>query len=140
MSSIPSDLLHLLQERGFVHQCTDAERLGKTLSQGSVSPYLGFDATADSLYVGHLQGLMLMRWMQRAGQNPIMLVGGATTLIGDPSSRDTSRPILDEPSVAANIAGISTAFTRYLGRNVQVVDNAAWLNGLGYLEFLGKTG
>lgn len=139
-STASSDLLHLLQERGFVHQCTDATGLGVALGAGPLTAYLGFDATADSLHVGHLQGLMLMRWLQRAGHRPLMLVGGATTRIGDPSFRDTSRPLLDAAGIAANTAGIRGAFTRYLGDDVMVVDNADWLDGLGYLDFLGTVG
>ena len=140
MSTSPSSLLHLLQERGFIHQCTDATGLGVALGARPLTAYLGFDATADSLHVGHLQGLMLMRWLQRAGHRPLMLVGGATTRIGDPSFRDTSRPLLDAVGIAANIAGIRGAFTRYLGPDVTVVDNADWLDGLGYLDFLGQVG
>lgn len=139
------DVFHLLEERGFIHQCTDADGLRRTLASGARSIYLGFDGTADSLHVGHLQGLMLMRWMQRAGHRPILLMGGATTRIGDPSFRDTSRPMLDAATIAANFRGISTAFTRYLRMDdsadgALVVDNAEWLDGLGYLDFLGQVG
>lgn len=140
MSKVSSDLLQLLQERGFVHQCTDATGLGVALGAGPLTAYLGFDATADSLHVGHLGGLMLMRWLQRAGHRPLLLVGGATTRIGDPSFRDTSRPVLGDAAIAANIAGIKSAFTRYLGPDAQVVDNADWLDGLGYLDFLARVG
>ena len=137
-SDLP-DLLQLLQERGFIHQCTDATGLRHALAR-PLTAYLGFDATADSLHVGHLQGLMLMRWLQRAGHRPMLLIGGATTRIGDPSFRDTSRPVLDAAAIDANIAGIKGAFTRYLGPDVSVVDNAEWLDGLGYLDFLGQVG
>lgn len=140
-----SDVFHLLEERGFIHQCTDADSLRRTLTDSARSAYIGFDATADSLHVGHLQGLMLMRWLQRAGHRPILLIGGATTRIGDPSFRDTSRPMLDAAAIAANIRGISSAFARYLkadnGPNAAlVVNNADWLDGLGYLDFLGRVG
>lgn len=135
-----SDLLHLLEERGFVHQCTDADGLRQAFAAGPVTAYLGFDATADSLHVGHLQGLMLMRWLQRAGHTPLLLIGGATTRIGDPSFRDSSRPLLDADAIAANMRGIGSAFQRYLGDAVPVVDNADWLDGLGYLEFLSTVG
>lgn len=138
--STTSDVLDLLQERGFIHQCTDVAGLRQSMARAPVTAYLGFDATADSLHVGHLQGLMLMRWLQRAGHTPMLLIGGATTRIGDPSFRDTSRPVLDDASIAANIDGIRSAFTRYLGPDVPVVDNAEWLDGLGYLDFLGKVG
>ncbi|NMF86947.1 tyrosine--tRNA ligase [Aromatoleum petrolei] len=140
-----SDIFHILEERGFIHQCTDAEGLRRMLATGSRRAYLGFDATADSLHVGHLQGLMLMRWLQRAGHRPIMLVGGATTRIGDPSFRDTSRPLLDEATIAANIDGITGTFARYLRMDdgpsgALVVNNADWLDGLGYLDFLSRVG
>ncbi|MGR1221234.1 tyrosine--tRNA ligase [Metapseudomonas otitidis] len=142
MNTTP-DLLVLLQARGFVHQCTDLEGLRQHLAQGPVSLYLGFDATADSLHVGHLQGLMLMRWMQRFGHHPILLIGGATTRIGDPSFRDESRPMLSEAQIQANIAGITSAFGRYVDLDApgaRVVDNAEWLDGIGYLAFLNQVG
>ncbi|MFT4173907.1 MAG: tyrosine--tRNA ligase, partial [Rhodocyclaceae bacterium] len=140
-----SDLFHVLEARGFIHQCTDADGLRRALAAARVSTYLGFDATADSLHVGHLQGLMLMRWLQRFGHRPILLIGGATTRIGDPSFRDSSRPLLDEATIARNIAGIGSAFTRYLTMgegpsDARVVNNADWLDGLGYLEFLNRVG
>ena len=102
------DLLNVLEERGFVHQCTDTNGLRAKFSGESVCAYLGFDATADSLHVGHLQGLMLMRWLQRAGHRPILLIGGATTRIGDPSFRDSSRPLLSDEAIAENTRGISS--------------------------------
>ncbi|MBC7285772.1 MAG: tyrosine--tRNA ligase [Hoeflea sp.] len=110
-----------------------------------MTAYLGFDATADSLHVGHLQGLMLMRWLQRAGHRPILLIGGATTRIGDPSFRDSSRPMLDAATISANIQGISSTFPRYLtfdggANDALVVNNAEWLDGLSYLEFLDQVG
>ncbi|MEG0044210.1 MAG: tyrosine--tRNA ligase, partial [Massilia sp.] len=98
--SIPIDLLDVLQERGFIHQCTDVAGLRHAMAT-PITAYLGFDATADSLHVGHLQGLMLMRWLQRAGHHPLLLIGGATTRIGDPSFRDTTRPVLDGPAIDA---------------------------------------
>lgn len=140
MSGNTSDLLLLLQERGFVHQCTHEDELRLTLAGGPITTYLGFDATADSLHVGHLQGLMLMRWLQRFGHKPLLLIGGATTRIGDPSFRDTSRPVLDEETIQSNITSIRSAFDRFLGTDAPVVNNADWLDGLGYLEFLDKVG
>ena len=139
------DLFHLLEGRGFIHQCTDSDGLRAALAAGPLTAYLGFDATADSLHVGHLQGLMLMRWLQRTGHRPILLIGGATTRIGDPSFRDSSRPMLDEAAIAANIAGISSAFRRYLAmdgspQGALVVNNSDWLDSLGYLDFLNLVG
>ena len=143
MSFEHNDLIGHLQARGFIHQSTDLEGLRAHLTEGPRTFYLGFDATADSLHVGHLQGLMLMRWLQKAGHRPILLIGGATTRIGDPSFRDESRPILDEAQIQANIAGITRTFDRYLhlceGAGL-VVDNAQWLDGIGYLKFLDQVG
>lgn len=145
MNKPQQDLLHLLEERGFVHQITDRDGLGQALNNGPVTAYLGFDATADSLHVGHLQGLMLMRWMQRAGHPILLLIGGATTRIGDPSFRDSSRPVLNDAQIAQNMSGIAKAFTTYLevgdtDGQARVVDNAEWLDGLGYLNFLNTVG
>lgn len=139
------DLFRLLEERGFIHQCTDCDGLRAALADSPLTAYLGFDATADSLHVGHLQGLMLMRWLQRAGHRPILLIGGATTRIGDPSFRDSSRPMLDEATIETNMEGIRSAFRRYLTMDAGpqgafVVNNADWLDGLGYLDFLGRVG
>lgn len=142
-SSEHNDLIGHLQARGFIHQSTDLEGLRAHLGERPRTFYLGFDATADSLHVGHLQGLMLMRWLQKAGHRPILLIGGATTRIGDPSFRDESRPILDEAQIQANIAGITRTFDRYLQIGAgtgQVVDNAQWLDGIGYLQFLDQVG
>lgn len=143
MNDTQDRLIDHLQARGFIHQSTDLEALRTHLATGSRTIYLGFDATADSLHVGHLQGLMLMRWLQKAGHRPILLIGGATTRIGDPSFRDESRPILSEAQIQANIAGITRTFGRYLnlgeGAGV-VVDNAQWLDGIGYLQFLDQVG
>lgn len=137
------DLLAVLEERGFIHQCTDHAGLRQALAEGPLTCYLGFDATADSLHVGHLQGLMLLRWLQRAGHPVLLLIGGATTRIGDPSFRDSSRPLLDATQIARNIDGIRSCFARYLqldGHLGQLVDNAEWLDGLGYLAFLEQVG
>lgn len=145
MPATSPDLLDQLSARGFIHQCTDLDGLRQALNQGPQTFYLGFDATADSLHVGHLQALMLMRHLQRAGHQPILLIGGATTRIGDPSFRDSSRPVLTEAQIQQNIAGITGCFARYIelgdapnaGR---VVDNADWLDGIGYLQFLSEVG
>lgn len=135
--SVPThqqDLIALLEERGFVHQCTDRDGLAAHLAAGPATAYLGFDATADSLHVGHLQGLMLMRWLQKAGHRPLLLIGGATTRIGDPSFRDSSRPILTEAQIQANIDGIARVFSRYVElHDDSLVNNAEWLDGVGYL-------
>ncbi|MDX4006704.1 tyrosine--tRNA ligase [Pseudomonas aeruginosa] len=142
--SVPThqqDLIALLEERGFVHQCSDRDGLAAHLAAGPATAYLGFDATADSLHVGHLQGLMLMRWLQKGGHRPLLLIGGATTRIGDPSFRDSSRPILTEAQIQANIDGIARVFSRYVElHDDSLVNNAEWLDGVGYLEFLDRVG
>lgn len=143
--AVDTDLLNLLEARGFVHQCTAADELRAALRRGPLTAYIGFDATADSLHVGHLQGLMLMRWLQHAGHRPLLVLGGATTRIGDPSFRDSSRPLLDEATIAANMRGIAGAFGRLLTlgdgpADARVVNNADWLDGLGYLDFLDRVG
>ena len=145
MPSNTFDLLDQLAARGFIHQSTDLDGLRLALSQGPITFYLGFDATADSLHVGHLQALMLMRHLQHAGHKPILLIGGATTRIGDPSFRDSSRPVLTEAQIQHNITGITGCFARYiqLGDGPSdglVVDNADWLDGIGYLQFLDQVG
>jgi len=141
----PQDPIQFLQERGFIHQSTDLDGLREHLQQGCATIYLGIDATADSLHVGHLQGLMVMRWLQRFGHRPILLIGGATTRIGDPSFRDESRPMLSEAQIQHNIAGICETFARFVhmgptGNDGLVVDNADWLDGIGYLQFLNQVG
>lgn len=145
MSNATPDLLDSLDARGFIHQCTDLDGLRQALNAGPITFYLGFDATADSLHVGHLQALMLMRHLQRAGHKPILLIGGATTRIGDPSFRDSSRPMLSEAQIQHNIAGITGCFARYIRlgdgpSDGMVVDNAAWLDSIGYLQFLNEVG
>lgn len=145
MSNTTDDLLSQLDARGFIHQSTDLDGLRQALKAGPVTFYLGFDATADSLHVGHLQALMLMRHLQQAGHRPLLLIGGATTRIGDPSFRDSSRPMLTEEQIATNIAGISQVFARYLRvgdgpADASVVNNADWLDGVGYLQFLNEVG
>lgn len=146
MNTTNTDLFELLTERGFVQQCTNEVALREKLAQGPLTAYLGFDATADSLHVGHMQGLMLMRWLQKAGHRPLLLVGGATTRIGDPSFRDSSRPMLSAGAIEDNIRGISQVFPRFVAigtpsaSSAKVVDNAEWLDGLGFLNFLSEVG
>src|SRR6266704_4424018 len=100
--------------RGFLHQCTDLEALDQRLSAGMVSGYIGFDATADSLHVGSLVGIMLLRRLQQAGHRPIVLMGGGTTKVGDPSGKDESRRLLSDADIAANVAGIQSAFGKFV--------------------------
>jgi tyrosyl-tRNA synthetase len=113
-TSYQSDLLRLLGERGYIHQATDAGALDQLAARQTVSGYIGFDATAPSLHIGSLVQIMMLRRMQQAGHKPIVLMGGGTTRIGDPSGRDESRKMLTDEAIEANIAGIRTVFERLL--------------------------
>lgn len=140
-----STFLRVLSERGFIHQCTDWAALDAAFSGGRVTAYIGFDATADSLHVGHLLSIMALRWLQRTGHRPVVLMGGGTSRIGDPSFRDTSRPLLDDAQIAQNIAGIRNVFARLLTfgdgpTDALMVNNADWLDDLGYITFLRDFG
>jgi len=136
--------MQTLSERGFLYQCTDEEGLDKAASDGVVTGYIGFDCTAPSLHVGSLVQIMMLRHLQRAGGRPIVLLGGGTTKIGDPSMKDKTRPILTDELIEFNKSGIRTVFDKFLdfdGPNAAImVDNADWLDGLGYIEFLRKVG
>jgi tyrosyl-tRNA synthetase len=140
-----SDFLRTLFERGFIHQCTNLAGLDERLRQGPLVAYNGFDLTADSLHVGHLIPIMMLRWLQRFGHKPIVLMGGGTTRIGDPSFRDHSRPILEAEQIAHNLAGVRRVFGKLLSfgdaaPDAVIVDNAEWLNRLGFIEFLRDCG
>jgi len=145
MPQAQSPFLTTLAERGFVHQCTDLTALDETLRSGPIAAYVGFDATADSLHTGHLLPIMTLRWLQKSGHKPIILIGGGTTRIGDPSFRDTSRPLLDDAQIAYNIGGLKRVFSQYLTfgdgpTDAVIVDNADWLGPLRYLPFLRDVG
>ena len=145
MTAFKSDFLRVLDERGYIHQCTDPEGLDAAASAGVVSAYIGFDATADSLHVGSLMQIMLLRRLQQAGHRPIVVMGGGTTKVGDPSGKDESRRLLTEAEIAANIAGIKRAFERFLHfgngpTDAIMVDNADWLDKLEYIPFLREVG
>ena len=132
--------------RGFVHQCTDEAALDALLAAGKPVPaYIGFDCTADSLHVGSLVPIMLLRWYQKCGHKPIVLLGGGTTKVGDPSGKDESRQILDDEQIAANMAGIRRVFERFLTfgdgpTDAVMANNADWLDALGYIAFLRDVG
>ena len=137
------DLLTEFEARGLVHQSTDATALRDWLSTPGRRVYAGFDPTADSLHVGHLVALMLLRRVARAGHEPVALVGGATGMIGDPSGRSEERNLLSPDELAANIAGVERQIRGVLataGDRVHVVNNADWMRGVGYLEFLRDVG
>ena len=152
-SSAPfrSDFLHAAQERGYIHQVTDAAALDAKLREGVVTAYVGFDCTADSLHVGHLLSIMLMRLLQRTGHRPLALIGGGTTKIGDPSGKDEARQLLTEEVIEANKAGIRRSFDRFLDfgpgkasggkpSDAVMLDNAEWLDELRYIPFLRDVG
>ncbi|MCA6333819.1 MAG: tyrosine--tRNA ligase [Phenylobacterium sp.] len=140
-----SDLLRTLQARGYIHQITHPEELDAAAAAGRVTGYIGFDATAPSLHVGSLLQIMMLRRMQQAGHKPIVLMGGGTTKVGDPTDKDQSRPLLTEERIQANIDSIKTVFARFLTfgdgpTDAVLVNNADWLDRLGYVEFLRNYG
>ena len=138
-----SDLLETLHARGFIHQCTDAAGLDALAASERITGYIGFDLTAQSLHVGNLTGIMMLRWLQKCGHRPIVLLGGGTTKIGDPSGKDEARQMLSADQIAANKASIGAVFGRFLDfgeDGALFVDNDDWLNGLGYIEFLRDYG
>ena len=142
-ASLRSEFLRTLVERGYVHQCTDLEGLDAAAADGRITGYIGFDATADSLHVGSLVQIMLLRHMQRTGHRPIVLMGGGTTKVGDPSGKDKSRQLLSAQRIESNIAGIRRVFERFLAfedDSVLMVDNADWLDALHYIPFLREYG
>lgn len=109
-----SDFLRVMIERGYLADCTDYQGLDEALSQGVVTAYIGYDATAASLHVGHLLNVMMLRWLQRTGHRPITLMGGGTTKVGDPSFRADERPLLSPAQIDANIADMKQVFAKYL--------------------------
>ena len=140
-----SSLLRLLDERGYIHQLTDAEALDALAERETITGYIGFDATAPSLHVGSLVQIMLLRRLQQAGHKPIVLMGGGTTKVGDPTGRDDMRRILTDEDIATNIAGIRKVFERFLTfgdgpTDAIIVDNADWLDRLEYIPFLRDVG
>jgi tyrosyl-tRNA synthetase len=145
MSAFQSDLLKLLDERGYIHQLTDAAGLDSLAGKQVVTGYIGFDATAPSLHVGNLVSIMLLRRLQQAGHRPIVLMGGGTTKVGDPSGKDESRKLLGEDDIQANIAAIRRNFEPFLSfgdgpTDAVMLNNADWLDGLEYLPFLRDVG
>src|SRR6476619_2691468 len=145
MTSYNSSLLKLLDERGYIHQVTDAEALDVLAQKEVVSAYIGFDATAPSLHVGSLVQIMLLRRLQQTGHRPIVLMGGGTTKIGDPSGKDESRQLLSAEKIDENIVGIRRVFERFLTfgdgpSDAVMVNNADWLDTLEYIQFLRDVG
>jgi tyrosyl-tRNA synthetase len=145
MSEPKSEFLRDFIARGYLHQCTDLDALDALAREGRITGYIGFDATADSLHVGSLVQIMLLRRLQQAGHRPIVLMGGGTTRIGDPSGKDESRKLLSDADIDGNIAGIRQVFDRFLsfgegGSDAVMVNNADWLDQLAYIPFLRDFG
>ncbi|THH38843.1 tyrosine--tRNA ligase [Aliishimia ponticola] len=140
-----SDFMSVMMERGFLADCTDYQALDDALTDGVVTAYIGYDATAQSLHVGHLMNIMVLRWLQKTGHKPITLMGGGTTKVGDPSFRSDERPLLGPEQIDANIDGMKQVFAKYLDygdgdTHALMLNNAEWLDGLNYLEFLRDIG
>ncbi|WP_112309147.1 tyrosine--tRNA ligase [Pseudogemmobacter bohemicus] len=140
-----SEFLRVMFERGFVADCTDYQALDEALIRGVVPAYIGYDATAASLHVGHLMNIMVLRWLQKTGHKPITLMGGGTTKVGDPSFRSEERPLLTPEKIDENIAGMGRVFAKYLDysdapNGAIMLNNAEWLDNLNYLDFLRDIG
>jgi tyrosyl-tRNA synthetase len=150
MTAFRSDLLNVLSERGFIHQLTDADALDARAAKGRITAYTGFDATADSLHIGSLVQIMMLHWLQETGHRPIVLMGGGTTKIGDPSGKDEGRQLLSDETIASNIAGIRKNFEPFMrfagglgaggGNDALLVNNADWLDELKYIPLLRDIG
>ncbi len=145
MPGFKSDFMNVLHERGYVHQCTDAAALDDRAANGIVTAYIGFDCTADSLHVGSLLQIMLLRRLQMTGHRPIVLMGGGTTKVGDPSGKDSARQLLSDAQIAANMAGIRSVFEKFLSfgdgpADAAMANNADWLDSLAYVDFLREYG
>ncbi|WP_395709785.1 tyrosine--tRNA ligase [Reyranella sp.] len=145
MAGFKSDFMRVVHERGMVHQCSDSARLDELLSTATRTAYIGFDCTADSLHVGHLLQIMLLRWWQRTGHKPIALMGAGTTKVGDPSGRDETRQLLTPQQIDANMASIRKSFANYLqfgdgSTDAVMANNADWLDTLLYIPLLRDVG
>jgi tyrosyl-tRNA synthetase len=145
MSTYTSDFLNILSSRGYIHQCSDAAGLDALAAKGDVTAYIGFDCTAPSLHVGSLVQIMLLHWLQQTGNKPIVLMGGGTTRVGDPSGRDESRKLLTVEDIENNKRGIQNVFEKLLkfgnGKTDSfMVDNAEWLTKLNYIDMLRDIG
>lgn len=138
-----SEFLTVMVERGYLADCTDMQALDDALIEGPVTAYIGYDATAASLHVGHLLNIMMLRWFQKTGNRPITLMGGGTTKVGDPSFRSEERPLLTPDAIQSNIDGMQQVFARYLDYDdsgAMMLNNAEWLDNLNYLDFLRDIG
>jgi len=147
-TNVKSDFLRVMLERGYIHQCTDLDALDEKMGAGPVTAYVGFDCTADSLHIGHMVSIMMLRWLQKTGHRPIVLIGGGTTKVGDPSGKDEARQLLTEDQINANIAGIRRCFDAYVtfgdgssgSDGAILANNADWLDELRYIPLLRDIG
>ncbi|MGP0089841.1 MAG: tyrosine--tRNA ligase [Xanthobacteraceae bacterium] len=145
MSAYKSEFLRILTSRGFIHQVSEPDALDALAASGRVTAYIGFDCTAPSLHVGSLVQIMMLHWLQQTGHRPIALMGGGTTRVGDPSGKDESRKLLTEEMIDHNLAGIRAVFNKFLRfgdgpDDALMANNADWLNGLNYINFLRDVG
>jgi tyrosyl-tRNA synthetase len=145
MPEYKSDFIQTLTERGFLHQCTDIDALDKRASEGTITAYVGYDATADSLHIGNLVSIMMLHWLQKTGHRPIVLMGGGTTKVGDPSGKDETRQLLTDEKIAGNIASIRQTFDSFVSfgdgdGDATLVNNADWLDALEYIPMLREIG
>lgn len=145
MAKYASEFMQVMQERGFIHQCTNAEVLDARLKKDRVVAYSGFDCTAPSLHVGSLIQIMLLRWFQKCGHKPIVLLGGGTTKVGDPSGKEESRKLLSPQEIESNLASLQGVFEQFLSfgssaTSALTANNAEWLDGLKYIDFLRDVG
>jgi len=145
MAHYQSEFLHVLDERGFLHQCTDYAALDALAASHALTGYIGFDATARSLHVGSLIQIMMLHWLQQTGHRPIALMGGGTTKVGDPTGKDTQRALLADADIRANLESIRGVFAKFLRfgpgpTDAIMADNDEWLSRLGYVEFLRDYG
>ncbi|MDE0781313.1 MAG: tyrosine--tRNA ligase [Alphaproteobacteria bacterium] len=145
MTTHKSEFIQTLVERGFLHQCTDLENLDARAAKGVVTAYVGYDATADSLHIGNLVSIMMLHWLQQTGHQPIVLMGGGTTKVGDPSGKDETRQLLTDDKINANINSIRQTFDSFLNfgngaHDAIIVNNATWLDELAYIPLLRDIG
>lgn len=145
MSAYKSDFMNIMQERGFIHQCSDEKGLDDLAAKNEVIAYVGYDCTAPSLHIGNYLTMMMLHWLQVSGNKPVTLVGGGTTMVGDPSGKDESRPMRTIEEIQSNKESIKSVFQRVLNygdgkTDALLVDNADWLLGLGYIEMLREVG
>ena len=145
MSAFRSDFLNVLQERGFIHQCSDFEGLDTLAAKGEATAYVGYDCTAPSLHIGNYLTMMMLHWLQQTGNKPITLMGGGTTMVGDPSGKDETRAIRSVAEIEANKASIRGVFAKVLhygsgSHDAVMLDNAEWLTKLNWIEMLRDVG